>query len=142
VRRLLAFRLALAALIAGLVLLGPLGVLGGALGGDQLFELFAIELHMFELLLAQELLDFFKLFWGQRRAGDQRQGRRQDDVKARRQVELLAGPWGPHLDDFEGNLLPRRGRLLLVRRRLLRLRRFGLLAVLVVAVFVRGRGGL
>ncbi len=97
---------------------------------------------MLELLLTQEFLDFFQLLRRQRRAGNQGQGRREGDVQARRQVELLTNFGGPHLDDFKGNLLPRRGRFLLVRRRLLRLRRLGVLAIFVITVFVRGRDGL
>jgi hypothetical protein len=133
--------LATAALIAGLIF-GLLGVLGDALGGDQLFELLAVQFDVLELLPAQELLDFGQLLQGERRAGNQRQGRREDDVQARRQIELLARLGGPHLDDFEGDLLPRRRRLLLLGTRLFRLRRLRVLPVLVIAGFVRGHGGL
>ena len=51
--------LTLAAFVAGLLLLFRLlGVLGDALGLNQLFELLAVQRDMLELLLAQKLLDF------------------------------------------------------------------------------------
>jgi len=80
VRPWLVLGFALAALVAWLLLFRLLGVLGDALGGNQLFELLAVESHMLELLPAQEFLDFFELLRRQRRAGHQGQAGRQDDV--------------------------------------------------------------